>query len=107
MAQKQIDPQILNLVQRYKKIVEKKIPVQQMIIFGSQVKGTAKPYSDIDVAVVSPRFGQDCVADRVELSSHVDKVDLRIEPHPYHPRELHDRWDSLAQEILKYGIKVK
>ncbi len=32
------------------------IRVQQIILFGSYANGKAKPYSDIDIAVISPSF---------------------------------------------------
>ena len=36
-----------------KQIIKKEIPNCKVIIFGSRVTGTAKPYSDIDMAVIS------------------------------------------------------
>jgi len=36
-----------------KEILEKELPNDEVIIFGSRVNGTAKPYSDIDLAVIS------------------------------------------------------
>lgn len=36
-----------------KQILEKKLPNDEVIVFGSRANGTAKPYSDIDLAVIS------------------------------------------------------
>jgi type I restriction enzyme S subunit len=36
-----------------KQILEKELPNDEVIIFGSRANGTAKPYSDIDLAVIS------------------------------------------------------
>jgi uncharacterized protein len=36
-----------------KQILEKELPNDEVVIFGSRVNGTAKPYSDIDLAVIS------------------------------------------------------
>jgi predicted nucleotidyltransferase len=36
-----------------KQILEKELPNDEVIIFGSRVNDTAKPYSDIDLAVIS------------------------------------------------------
>jgi uncharacterized protein len=36
-----------------KQILKKELPNNEAIIFGSGVNGTAKPYSDIDLAVIS------------------------------------------------------
>ena len=73
-------------------------------IFGSYSKGTAKPWSDIDLCVVSKQFGQNRHTERVWLMKLRDMQTLDIEPHPYHPKDLADKWDPLAQEIRKYGI---
>ncbi|MEK7166007.1 MAG: nucleotidyltransferase domain-containing protein [Patescibacteria group bacterium] len=106
MARKRLNSTILKLIQRYKNSLEKNFPVTEVIVFGSQAKGTAKEWSDIDVCVVSPILGKDRHDERLMLSRYVDDIDLRIEPHPYHPRDLLDKWDPLAYEIRKYGIKV-
>lgn len=49
----------LNLINKYVDLLKKKgIKVSQVILFGSHAKGNAKPDSDIDIAVISPEFGQ-------------------------------------------------
>lgn len=83
------------------------VPVQALILFGSVAKGTQRRWSDIDVAVVSRRFGRDAHAERVRLMRLGDPVSARIEPHAFHPDDLKDRWSTLAAEIRRYGIPVK
>ncbi len=106
MAQQKLNPTIAGLVNAYLSIVAKSIPVDRMIVFGSYAKGNNKPWSDIDVAVVSRQLGRDPHAERVMLSRLVDSIDLRIEPHPFSPEEFADPWDPLAAEIRKYGIPI-
>lgn len=106
MAQTKLDQSILRIVQAYKKSLENDLRVEKVIIFGSQAKGTAKSWSDIDVAVVSRNFGHDRIDEGVLLSRYTDTIDFRIEPHPFHPDELDDKWSSLANEIRTYGIVV-
>lgn len=106
MAQKQLDQSIVKSVQAYKKALERSLLVEKVILFGSQVKGTAKSWSDIDVAVVSKGFGRDRVDESVLLSRYTDNIDLRIEPHPFHPDELNDKWNSLAREIQTHGVVI-
>lgn len=108
MAQRNVlSPEALNHIQSYKQALENaRIVVSKIIVFGSQVKGTALPTSDIDVAIVSPQFGKDYHDESVRLM-HIRTNDiLNIEPHPFHPDDLNDRWDSLSQEIKKHGIEV-
>ena len=102
-----INKQILSTVLRYAKILRKeKIPVAQMIVFGSQAHGNPKGYSDIDVCVVSPSFGKDSIAERVLLTRLAEDVDWRIEPHPYHPADFAVEEDPFAAEIKRTGITI-
>lgn len=87
----------------YDLLRRKKIPIEKMILFGSQVKGKAKPWSDIDICVVSEDFGKDSFSETVMLKQIASDIEPLIEPHPYHPKDLLDRWDPLAREITKYG----
>jgi len=106
MAQKKLNPAIARFVHSYFHVVAKSIPVDRMIVFGSYATGKNKPWSDIDVAVISRKLGHDPHAERVMLSGFVDTIDLRIQPHPFSPEELADPWDPLAAEIRRYGIDV-
>jgi predicted nucleotidyltransferase len=72
-------------------------------MFGSFAKGKEKNYSDLDLCVVSPAFGKDTHKELVNLMILAGKVDDMIEPHPYHPKDLKDKWDPLAYQIKKTG----
>ena len=85
---------------------QKGIPVAQAILFGSQVRGTAHAWSDVDICIVSPTFGKDRQKERLELMRWVDSETERIEPHPYRSEGLDNKYDSLANEIRKTGIVV-
>jgi len=95
------------LIQKYKKLLKRhRIPVEKMILFGSRAKGKAKYYSDIDLCIVSRIFGKDYHDELVRLMVIASEIEPLIEPHPYHPKDLKDRWDPLAAEIRKYGIVI-
>jgi len=103
-----IDKEIAEKIRLFGKLLKKaEIPVESLIVFGSQVKGKAKPYSDIDVCVVSPLFGKDTLEERVKISMLADKVDWRIEPHPYHPQDFAVEEDPFAWEIKRTGRRIK
>ena len=103
-----IDKEITRKIRLFGKLLKKaKIPVESLILFGSQVKDKAKPYSDIDVCVVSPLFGKDTLKERVRISMLADKVDWRIEPHPYHPQDFAVEEDPFAWEIKRTGKKIR
>lgn len=92
---------------QYKAILERdKFPVQAMILYGSYAKGNYRPYSDIDVCVLSKKFSKD--KDKIEtyLWKKVLEVDPRIEPVGYSPKDFNEI-DPLVNEIKKYGIRIK
>ena len=79
----------VRLIQKYKHVLDEAgIPVQQMILFGSYAKKTARPWSDVDVCVVSPIFGKKPFAEMVRLAKLTIDVDTMIEPHPYNATPL-------------------
>lgn len=82
------------------------IKVDKAYLFGSFAKGKAKKDSDIDVCIVSPSFSRDYLAEMVKLRKYSLKIDSRIEPVPFLPEDLEDKYSTLASEIKKYGIPL-
>lgn len=80
--------------------------IMELYVFGSHAKGKANRSSDIDVAVISPDFGDDRQGERVRLMSLSQQIDLAIEPHPFSMEDFNDPYYPLAREIQKTGIKV-
>lgn len=99
--------QAVEYLQRYRQLLlQAGIPVADLVIFGSLAKNEAHEGSDIDVAVVSPSFGRDYHDELGQLLRHRERISLLIEPHPFHPDDLQDRWSTLAQEIRTHGIRI-
>lgn len=65
-----------------------------------------KKNSDIDVAVVSKKFGKDDVDEIQFLYKKTWDVDPRIEPYPISPYDLETGFTPIINEIKKYGIQV-
>ncbi len=82
------------------------IDIEKALVFGSHAFGTSKPWSDIDVCVVSPQFGKDSFSESVFLAGVANRIDLTIEAHPYSPEDFKEKYDPLADQIRKHGIKV-
>jgi predicted nucleotidyltransferase len=82
------------------------INVKKAILFGSYARGKNTPDSDIDVAVVSPQFGKDNLKEMFFLRKIALQVNSHIEPVPFSPSDITDRYSTLAQEIKKYGINI-
>ncbi|MEK7595773.1 MAG: nucleotidyltransferase domain-containing protein [Patescibacteria group bacterium] len=89
-----------------KAFLELGLPLDQLILFGSRIKGSETKYSDLDLCVVSPVFGTNRQAERVLLMRLKKGVSDLIEPHPYSPKDLGNKYDPLASQILKTGIRV-
>ena len=100
-----INSNIKNTVLKYKKILlADDIKPLKFILFGSQVNGKAKQYSDIDICVVSDKFSEDDINEYVRLRSLSRQLDKRIEPHPFRPEDFDPQVNPLASEINKTGI---
>jgi uncharacterized protein len=106
--QKPLAPDVQRTVRRYCQALRRAdIPVQEVLVFGSQAKGTAREHSDIDLAVVSGTFGKDYHDELGMLMKVRDQDMLEIEPHPFHPDDLNNRWSTLASEVRRYGISIE
>ena len=79
-----VDAEIIESTRRYlRDLGEKGLPVCFAVLFGSQARGEAGKWSDIDVVVVSPKFDAGILRDDVNLLWRVAaRTDSRIEPVP-------------------------
>jgi predicted nucleotidyltransferase len=63
----------------------KRIRVERVILFGSYAEGRPRPWSDIDLAVISPDFHGGTEADHMLLAEVARLVTPQIEAIPYMP----------------------
>lgn len=83
------------------------IPVEHIVLFGSQARDEATKGSDIDLCVVSKSFGRDRLKEIGLLLTHATKVNGRIEAIPASPWAWrHDQLSPILHEVRKHGIKV-
>lgn len=91
----------------YKTLLQRdNFPVKKIILYGSYAKGSYKPYSDIDVCVISNKFSEKRDYYETYLWKKALDIDSRIEPVGYHPKNFKDI-DPLVNEIKKHGIEIK
>lgn len=96
-----------NIVKKFhRKLIQAGIPVERMILFGSYAKKNPHYGSDVDVCVVSKTFGRKPFDEFIRLVHIAGDIETSLEPHPFHPRDLADKYDPLAAEIRKYGIQI-
>jgi predicted nucleotidyltransferase len=76
-------------------------------VFGSYAKHLDRPDSDIDIAFIIDRLGDDEKFDlQVQLLLLAAKYDARIEPHPISKDDIHSN-SPFANEIVRTGIEIE
>jgi predicted nucleotidyltransferase len=76
--------ELTDILEKYVQKVVPFISPREIILFGSQVRGTAHEDSDIDVAVIVDHFdgsAKEFYETWTELIAMCDGIDWRIEPH--------------------------
>jgi predicted nucleotidyltransferase len=102
MAEKCSTKLAIEIASRYSDVLKEHINVEKLILFGSFAKNQQLQDSDIDIAVVSPDFTGDRIADQLNLMRYRRQVDLRIEPVPFKPQEFIAS-DPFVKEIMDTG----
>ena len=93
----------IRLVRRYSDKVRKRMPVRKVVLYGSQLRGTAHEDSDIDVAVIARGLGENFLDLAAELYRLRSEIDIHIEPILLD--EAHDR-SGFIEEVLRTGESV-
>lgn len=107
MVKKRIRKEIIKKIKLFaNKAKREGVKIDSLILFGSQIKGKPKSYSDIDVCLVSPYFGKDEIGEAVKLRLLAHDIDWRIEPHLLTPKDLKMRENPFVYEILSTGVKI-
>lgn len=107
MARKRVPKKITKAIDEYLEVLRNdKLPVKEVILFGSFAKGTPHKWSDIDLCVVSPKFRNSWKATQYLWSKRLSDVDLTIEPIGFHPNDMKDKYSTLIHEIKTHGIKI-
>jgi predicted nucleotidyltransferase len=102
---KQADKCLKNIIKYIRELERNKIPIRKAVLFGSYARGSAKPESDIDVALISEVFSGDRFKDRQKIIPLRRNIDSRIEPLPFTPEDF-DNGGMLAEEIKKNGVVI-
>jgi hypothetical protein len=106
MAAKSVTARVRN----YLRVLQTRgLKVRFGVVFGSQIKGTARPDSDLDLIVVSPRFDRSYTWTDASLLWRVAAVtDYRIEPIPCGEKQWETDDSSAIIEIARReGRKIK
>lgn len=106
MAQKTtLSKKVKKSVKDYITLLKKdNLPIERVIVFGSQAKKKAHTWSDIDVCLISSKFRDKFAALHYLLKKSYE-LRAPIEPHPYHPKDFVNE-DPLVWEIKNTGISI-
>lgn len=107
VKRKNIDSDITDTVKKYIKYLKSKgVKIEKAIIFGSYARGNNRDESDIDVCLISDKFGRDEVGWLQRLLYETGKIDDRIEPVPVSRSDFERNATPFITEIKKYGHPI-
>lgn len=90
----------LRKAKRFSDRVRRQMHVRKVVLYGSHVRGTAREYSDVDIAVVTRGLDATYLDTLADLYALRSQIDLHIEPILLD--EDHDR-SGFLEEILQTG----
>ncbi len=101
------DAQVLKIVEQFLAALEKSgIRIEAAYLYGSYAGGSARPDSDIDVALVSEDFTGDLLEDHQRILAALLQSDSRIEPVRFRPEEFCEE-HPLVWEITRKGYRLR
>ncbi len=103
-----VGPEIKAITQKLvNALTDRGIRVEKVILYGSYASGNMHDDSDIDIAIISPDFGEDKYEERKMLLQIAWKIDLRLEPLPVSTTSFQqDTWIPLIHEIRQKGVEL-
>ena len=82
-----------------------RIPLKEVILFGSYANGTFQEWSDIDIALVSEIFKGNRIKDKDKIRKITLSVGSDTEVLPFSPKDFNPE-NPLVKEILDTGIRL-
>lgn len=103
-----VNPEIRDIVKRFlDALTARGIRVEKAMLYGSYVSGKEHTGSDIDIAIISPDFGQNRFEEGKLLMQIAWRIDPRIEAVPISSESYEkDTWVPLIYEIRKKGVSL-
>jgi predicted nucleotidyltransferase len=97
----------LRVAERFKALLLRRgYPVRRLVLYGSVANGTARPDSDIDIAVVTDPFATSRIRESGDILLASKEIDPRIETVTLHPDDFDRPFFGLGTEIERTGVEV-
>ena len=95
--------EVIEKLKLYNRLVQNLINPSQLFLYGSYAKGTNRPDSDIDVAVIVDHFDGNILKTLTSLYKLRRQIDDRIEPILL---DIHSDASGFAEDIMAHGKVV-
>ncbi|MFH1838500.1 MAG: nucleotidyltransferase domain-containing protein [Candidatus Kuenenbacteria bacterium] len=110
MVKKIFLKKIKNIIKEYSQLLKADgIPIEKIILYGSFAKNTFHKNSDIDICIISPKFGKNPHEEGKYLFRKLWMLkDANLEPIGYSPKDFYSKKkiSPLLNEIKKNGIEI-
>ena len=107
MVERTINPEIMDIVNKYVEVILAHYEVKAVILFGSYAKGTNHEDSDIDIAIITDDIKcNDVFDEQLNLKKLRRNIDYRIEPHLIEVADYVNIETPFVEEVINTGIKV-
>ena len=95
-------------LQEFKKRINKEIPINKMLLFGSQAKGKTHKWSDVDLIVVSAKFRGKRSFKRANKLYDLWFIDYPVDFLCYTPEEFNKmkKQITIVREAVRGGIEI-
>jgi len=101
-----LSPEVIRTLNAFIAAVQEDVPVEAAYVFGSVARGDSGEDSDLDVAVVSPRFRSMRRIDAIILLlSKTTGLGIDLQPVPMSPEDIARKEDVVAQAVAAHGIE--
>ncbi len=99
---------LISELRRFRKKLQKRYAIEQMILFGSTARGQTGRYSDVDLIVVSKRFRRKGAIERATPLYLEWDLGVPVDFLCYTPEEFRilSRRGGLVREALREGIHI-
>lgn len=85
-------------------LIAENFRLEAVVLFGSYANGNQHEYSDVDVAVFSPDFGNNPLVEMTQLCKLRRKIDTDIEPLPFPAQVFYEHTKvEFVSEIIAQG----
>jgi predicted nucleotidyltransferase len=86
--------------------IKQHIPDASIILFGSYATNTSHPQSDLDICVITEKFGTNYHDGTLELLKIAHEFPYPMDIIPYTKKDFTDKYDPLAKQIKTTGISI-